>query len=335
MNKHADHGSVWIVFVDVLFNLSALLILVVFMVLSEARIAQTIAAQATQDAQRANRATSDAEQDAANARAQSGRDREARERVEAASGLTPQSIDVVIAIDGTLSMKPVLGVLETTARSVAEIGSRIAPRFRLAVVVYRSEKATRVFPLTEIAPTREGQASIGMRQFNDFLAAKTIPTRQMRDVPLGSEEGQLTGETSMSGNVEPIGDPADIEHGVRLAVKMLLRDSAASTRRVLIVAGDVGPFELGSDPKGIDADDRASEERVRGLVRTLSVGSTDARVLALFTGKTDPSLRYPVETPAFFKSLAAASNGGTYADDPSQITATVVAAMVETPKGNK
>jgi len=328
MKKPAESAIVWIAFVDVLLNLSALLVLVVFLVLSEARTAQA-------DAERAARAAVAAGEDAANARAKGAKDREALNHAKAVSGLTPQPIDVVITIDGTLSMRPVLAALETIARSVAEIGSRIAPRFRLGVVVYRSQKGTRVFPLTEIGATRDGQVSDGMRQFNDFLAAKTIPTRQMRDVPPGSEEGTVTGETTMSGNVEPIGDPADIEHGVRLAVEMLMRDSAPGTRRVLIVAGDVGPFELGSNPKDIDADDRASEERIRGLVKTLTGGSMDARVLALFTGKNDPSLRHRVESSAFFKSLAAASNGGTYADDPSQITATVVAAMVEAPKGNK
>lgn len=329
MKTPVESATVWIAFVDVLLNLSALLILVVFLVLSEARSTQA-------DAERAGRAAAAAAEDAARARAQGAIDREALNNFKAVSGLAPQPIDVVIAIDGTLSMRPVLATHETTARSVAEIGSRIAPRFRLGVVVYRSQKGTRVFPLTEIGATRDGQASNGMRQFNDFLTAKTIPTRQMRDVPPGSEEGTVTGETTMSGNVEPIGDPADIEHGVRLAVEMLLRDSATSTRRVLIVAGDVGPFELGSDPKGIDADDRASEDRIRGLFKTLTGGSMDARVLALFTGKNDPSLRYRVETSAFFKSLAAtAGKGGTYADDPSQITATVVAAMVEAPQGNK
>lgn len=231
------------------------------------------------------------------ARANTARLAAERDRVHAAArAMEPRPIAVALTIDGTNSMAPTLNEQQSATLTVAEIGSRLSPRFQLGVVVYRDAARTAVFPLTEIGPSVNGQPSPGMTALRSFLTA----------------------------HMEPIGAAADVEDGLGRAIGMLQR-VPAGTRRAVCMLGDTGPWEGGAID-AIEPQDRRSEERCVQTARAFAA-QPDTRVLTVFTGRNVTGLRHVPETVTFFKRLA--GSGGQYSEDTSHMTATVLEALLK------
>ncbi len=262
--------------------------------------------------------------DAGAARAQSERDM----AIDEANKLRPKPVDVVLVIDGTESMDPVLDELASASKSVAEIGSRLSTRFRLGIVVYRTSGSVSTFPLTEITETIDGRPSEGMRALTRFTDAKT---KRVNIVAGSNGEigGKPTGKTQMVSELEGLLSLADIESGLSAGVRMLESRRATGTRQVMIVMGDVGPWESDGEAGSISRADRQSAQRCLASARGFAQSGEDRRILAMFTGKTLQNLRHRGETVEFFRQLAAqAGSNGAYSDDTSKIAASVVDAAV-------
>lgn len=305
-------------FNDLLFNsLGVFLLLLLAMMamvglpdVSLERLAQAEEARKQSDAelaatrQAAGRAAAEQDQirkrletELASTRANAARIAIERDRAQAsASALEPKRIAVAIAIDGTNSMAPTLKEQQSGALTVAEIGSRLSPRFQLGVVVYRDAARMAVFPLTEIGPSVNGQPSPGMAALRSFLTA----------------------------HMEPIGAAADVEDGLGRAIAML-QGVPAGTRRALCMLGDTGPWEGGAIDV-IEPQDRRSEERCVQTARAFAA-QPDTRVLTVFTGRNVTGLRHVPETVTFFNRLA--GNDGKYSEDTSHMTATVLEALLK------
>ena len=323
----AESASLWIVFVDFLMGFSGLLVslLMVTILDSNARKSQLEEERAELD-KKAQRAA--AREQSIAKKHQAAMDAVAKaEAVK--KELATRPIDVVVAVDGTWSMRDRLRELETACQIIAEIGSRLSPRFRLGLVVYRDKEGTRTFGLTEITATVQGQPSAGMLAFEAFRAAKTLEAVKSRGGSGADGSGENFGEPFLVRNMAPLGGPADIAHGLQQGVELLDKSVVdIATTKLLVVVGDMGTFELGSNPDGIDAEDLRAAELVKGLMQSVRIRDPRVRVLTVFTGAGQADLRHAAESRAFFQELADVG-GGRFTDDPSQIAATLVAAMLE------
>ena len=240
----------------------------------------------------------------AQAEAAQRRAEDARERAEEAEArakrekneLEPKPCDVLIAIDTTASQAPAIDALQRAARSLSEIGARLSPRFRIGVVAYNGEGLV-TFPLTEIGATSGGNPSTGMQQLQTFLDG------------LGTVSGT-----------------ADVEGALKEALAKLDSVARSGTRQLLVLCGDVGPWESG-ELEVIESFDRESARRSVGFVRSFAERSDQNRVLALFSGQNSNAANKD-ETVVFFRDVArAAGDRGTYSDDVSQLSATLVEAL--------
>lgn len=243
---------------------------------------------------------------------------EASSRAASAEGqLEPRPLDVVLAIDGSESMEPWMEEVRSSIESMAEVCARIAPRFRLGIVVYRrSATDGTVFALQVIEQTEKGMRSEGMEDLLEFCNAKTerrtIASKYNGEVASGTT-GEVVWEPKLSGYLTPVNP----EEGLRRSIAML---DDSNARKVLVLISDVGPWEI-SDPGAISPWEEGKAKAIAGLARDFS--GTNARVLALFTGAGQSDLLHKSETEEFFRHVADAS-GGTYADDPNQIAAIVL-----------
>lgn len=236
-------------------------------------------------------------------------------RAEAAEGqLEPRPLDVVIAFDGSESMEPWMDKARTSIESMVEVCARIAPRFRLGIVVYRRD--TTLFDLQVIGGTKKGVRSDGMKAllafFNDKTERRTVVSNSVGELG-GSPTGEVQWEPKLSGYLTPV-DPVQ---GIRKAISIF---DDASARKVLVLISDVGPWEL-DDPDTISAWEGAQSGSIQQMAKDFS--NSNARVLALFTGADASNLTHKRETEKFFRRVASASNG-TYSDDPNQLAAIVL-----------
>lgn len=250
-----------------------------------------------------------AAQDRADADASNG-------RAEHAEGqLKPRPLDVVIVLDGSNSMTPWMTKVRTSIEVMAEVCARVAPRFRLGLVIYRQD--TTVFDLQVIGATDNGHRSEGMDNLlsfaNDKTESRTIMSTAVGEVG-SAPTGEIKLEPKLSGYLTTVNPYVGIQKGISMF-------GDANARKVLVIIGDVGPWEL-DDPTKISAGERATAKLIHEMARDFS--GLDTRVLALFTGADAPTLPHKQETEAFFRRLAVASSGA-YADDPNQLAAIVLA----------
>lgn len=332
--RSRDGSSV--VFNDLLFNALAVFIVLIMVLLISIGVPDVSASdlenskrEAEEQAQEVSRISEQLQEEQEQREmAERDRDRMAQEVVQARNDAKPRPIEVVLVVDGTNSMQPVLDELCTVALTVAEVGSRIAPRFRLGIIVYRDTAGTAVFPLTEIGPSHGDVRSPGMRELVKFIQAKTVKVSLVEGGD-GETGGRPSGDTRMVSKMAAVMGLADIESGVRRASAMLGASSEISARQVVVVMGDTGPWEMDGQRDSISLTDRRSGERIIDMVKTLGSSAREARMLTLFTGKNVAGLSHRAETIQFFRDLAAAKgSSGRYSDDASQILATVVEAML-------
>ena len=207
-----------------------------------------------------------------------------------AGDITTTPTDVVVIVDSTGSMSEHEDAILGSVYSIAEVGSRICPEFRIGLVFY--EGGVCRFPLTPIEPTQYGRVSRGMAQLKQFNPSCSDGT-----------------------------GGANIEAGFDAGLRML-EQANSSNRKVLVLIGDVGPWERGND--------EAIAARMREDFRRFCARSAFHQALFLFADSNNQNAR----TIAFFKGMASiAGENGMYSDDVSQIAATVIEAVIG-PKGN-
>ncbi len=212
--------------------------------------------------------------------------REALNQTNSSAGdITTTPTDVVVIVDSTGSMTEHQDAIRGSVYSIAEVGSRICPEFRIGLVFY--EGGVCRFPLTAIEPTQYGRVSRGMAQLKQF------------DPSCSDGSGG-----------------ANIEAGFNAGLQMLAQTNS-SNRKVLVLIGDVGPWERGND--------EAIAARMREDFRRFCARSAFHQALFLFADSNNQNTR----TIAFFKGMASiAGKNGMYSDDVSQIAATVIEAVI-------
>lgn len=249
---------------------------------------------------------------------------------QAASDLKPKPVDLVIAVDGTSSMGATLGSIQRNIESAAEIAARLSPRFRLGIIVYRDQRNTHVFPLTEIKPTVKGAPSDGLKQLRKFLNDRVLEVWQTQG-GRGETGGVVVGESRMVTRMEPLRALADVEYGIKTGLGMLAGQQH-DQRKVLIVAGDVGPWEIVNENRYDDAADIDSHARVIRMAQQFGLESEQNRILSIYTGSANAAdtQTFPQQAARFFKEFAAALNEkqGQYSEDAWQIASLAVEAAV-------
>ena len=251
--------------------------------------------------------------------------REAWQQIEKTANLQTIPTDVVVVVDGTASMESALKSLRSAIKSIAEVGSRIAPKFRVGVVVYRSDTTT--LPLTEVEPTRYGKVSSGMRIIKAFLHEKQ---RKVEGISrsTSAESGVGSGRTWYVSNMDAIASWANVAGGLRQGLRHL-SNSPANHRKVLILVGDTGHWEEGILER-IEPSERALAKQLCAEVRDFASTKRHFKLLTLNTGGEPGRTYNRAESAQFFKDLAAAAGeGGRYSDDTSQIAASVIEAVID------
>jgi hypothetical protein len=230
---------------------------------------------------------------------------------------------IVIVIDGTSSQEHVLPKTGTMLLDVADIGSTAGDLLQLGVVVARDGPKNDRFPLTTI---ERGENSLGMASLREFVTVRNKMVYIVNGAN-GESGGTRTGETRMVTALEPLLSHADLEGGVHEGIRML--EASAATRKILIVAGDVGTAESDGDPLSLSAQDLASADRTKIMVEGFSRENPDARIVTLFTGATDGFLRHREETISLFREIASLANArGTYMTNFDAIETIVVRAIL-------
>lgn len=250
------------------------------------------AAETERDAERRRRESAERAQaraDAARKRAERERDEaeEARARAERAkSELEPRPCDVMICFDTTKSQADELAAWQGMARTAAEIGARLSPRFRIGVVAFNGDELV-TLPLADF----EGKTK---ERFQTFLDGLEI----------------ITGA-------------ADVEGATQKAISMLDDARRPGSRQLLVMCGDVADETVVSGRVLYDAE---GAERVVRLVSTFAASSAQNRVLAIYTGNESTASRG--KSVAVFKRVAlSAAQRGTYSDDVTQLSATMIEAL--------
>lgn len=250
---------------------------------------------------------------------------------QAASNLKPKPVDLVIAVDGTSSMGATLGSIQRNIESAAEIAARLSPRFRLGLIVYRDQRNTHVFPLTEIKPTVKGSPSQGLKQLRQFLNDKVLEVWSTQG-GRGETGGVRVGSSHMVTRMEPLRALADVEYGIKTGLSMLGGGQQNEQRKVLIVAGDVGPWEIVNEDRYDDAADIDSQARLIRMAQQFGLESGQNRILSIYTGTASSSdiQAFPQQAIGFFKAFAAAvsEKQGQYSEDAWQIASLAVEAAV-------
>lgn len=245
--------------------------------------------------ERSERAASAAEARSARAEAAAERAEEARK------GLEFKPTDCVLVIDGTASMEPTLLALRTGVLTLSEIAARLTA-FRIGVVIYNGNGVS-TYSLSGITPTeggKEGAAMLALRRFMETAAV-------------------------------PVSGAADVEGGLSAALEMF-GPPRTGVRQQLVIAGDMGPWEIDGNGNEIHPDEERIARRVRESVHAFVRAGEGRSVLSLFTGKgTD--IEHRDRTTEFLKSLTTVGTRSSYSEDLSQLTAAVVASLFAQHKG--
>jgi len=255
-------------------------------------------------------------------------EKQAQQAAATEAKLKAKPIDLAIAVDGSSSMSETLNAIQTSIEFVAEVASRLAPTFRLSIVIYRDRESTQLFTLTEINSTSQGIKSAGMNKLNTWLYEKVISVRNLRGGKDGQPGGQSYGESRYEDRFNPLHSIADIQYGIKLATSQLNKKNSEETQKVLIVIGDMGPWERPNSQSAADNFGLQKQKDIFAMMKTFSSPETH-HIMTLFTGKGNHGLNHRRETIAFFKGLAKiGGERGKYSDDASQVAATVVEAVI-------
>lgn len=201
--------------------------------------------------------------------------------VQPKSIIETKSLEVVIAIDGSASMGSPLLELRNSIMSITEAVPLITPEFYLGILIFRSDNEE--LPMMQVVPEAydEGLSLGKVRVFTD----KLVPIQSITDIS------------------------SAIEHSVQMYTN-------SERRKVLLIIGDVGPYEVTSNCKEIRQEEKALAS-LRHAIKT----HPNMRVFSLYA-KEGPRKACTTESEHFFRQLAmAAGPRGAYGTDDSKILA--------------
>ncbi len=224
-----------------------------------------------------------------------------------------QSLELVIAVDGSGSMGEPLNHLKETIITLSKIMPKVSVDFRIGIVIYRYELADDVIKnsLENTYPIKQIHTDDGGVSFNDL--------RKWINKNLG----------------KPINGPAEVEDALYKAIEMLSNSPKQDSQQILMLLGDQGPYEdpeiplvdwkYGESEKGIEED---LYQRVKKWVN----GSSKKRVVSIYTGEglEPPVLELEGPTKAFFSEIAI--NGGSienYSKNPGKMLAFLLEAILK------
>lgn len=191
------------------------------------------------------------------------------------------NLELVIAVDGTNSMKTTLDKLRKTVNAVVEAIPLVTSEFYIGLVIYRDK--TESLNLTRVYPKNEDSG--------DSYNLVTTHTAKFKPSP----------------------SLVSFEQAIDEALKMFTKEPA---RKSLMILGDVGPYETG---KQINCDADKIEHRIINKMHRFAEANNGLKVYTMFTGE-ELQLNCKEQTVNFFKQLTAAgSPDSKYTDDPNKL----------------
>ncbi|RZO84157.1 MAG: VWA domain-containing protein [Oceanococcus sp.] len=218
-------------------------------------------------------------------------------------------VQLVIAVDVTGSMQRELDELAESIALLGETLPRMVNSVAVGVVAYRRDAQNRdvsaVYPLSPVRPAHQdqGRSAKNLRSWVQALRAEA------GSAPLGSALKRALAMFDVAGTF----------HG----------------QQVLMVLGDVGPFEDGWQDQSITA---ANREQARALVEQVAQWQKSGpgrRLLALFSGldeiakSSGQQQQKFLESQAFFRRLGdAVLHDEAYSENSSDMTALIFLATL-------
>ncbi len=114
--------------------------------------------------------------------------------------------------------------------------------------------------------------------------------------------------------MKPISGLANIDAAILESLSMF---SSGSSKKSLVIIGDVGPYEYSSQGKNyVNCADSVREQRLISAVKQFAAREEKFSLFTLYTGDDTPQFACPSQTQVFFTNLASLldDNGGYSAD---------------------
>ena len=287
LSPPSQSTSFYEVFSDLIFATMAIFVLVIIVLISQVRPEGIPVEQVAEIEKEFMEALEELEKEN---QEQAEKLEETQKEIEDA--IATASVELIVVVDGSGSMQPAMDELKGSIVSIAKTIPIVTSEFRLGLVVYRSELD--VFPVRRI------------------LAEDKDRGRSLQSVVRFTER------------LEPVADIASLDDGVIKALDMF---QLKSSRKSLVILGDVGPYEYEyvrptvQQPGGsvrVDCANTRREQKVISAVRKFGEQHENFRVFTLFTAGDSPG--NCKETVPFFKNLSAAlSDNGQYSADLSEL----------------
>ena len=260
-----------------------------------------------------------------------GSDASAEEGPEPKGAWHARPVTVLVCCDASSSMQPVLEKLKEALRTLAEIASRLSPKFQLGIWLHWGHSREAFFRFTEIGASADRKKHEGRKKLDAFFDDPTVTLTLVKNLP-GEQEGAPTGKTRKCSQMTVrIGHVHMADALTHAAWEVRLRP--AEERVVLIVIGDQGCHEIDKNPNTLTEAEKSERDAVLTLIGTVVSQREDARVWSLFCGKDLPATPFRAETIEFFKNIAAAAGtNGRYSDDITELSAAAIEAVFSPPK---
>lgn len=191
-----------------------------------------------------------------------------------------KELELVIAVDVTGSMTEALGDLVETIVTIGKSMPSISPKVSIGVVAYGQHEprgqALRVFTKTEIKRQAidNGQSFESLKNYMQSLSAQ--------------------------------GGIAPIDTAIMNALGMFSSEEF-SGYQILLVLGDVGPYEQSFNDLSYDSSERAIEQRIFRSLKQWNATGERKTMVSLFSGEDSHSgvdRRKYLESLRFFKQMA-------------------------------
>ena len=285
--SHSGESSFFVSFSDVLFALMTIFVFLMVIVATQLRAGGLTAEQAAeQEAKLEAKTAALAEKEKQIQQMAQAHEEEssqlqaalAKSQKELADAVATKPINLVVMIDATGSMDESIDNLKEALREIVTEVPKVTSQLKIGVIAYR-EKLDE-YPLTQVFPYAKDQ---------------------------GASANSLI---RFVNSIEPKEGWANIAGAMSEGVQWLSRVTDSKAKSVYIVVGDIGPYEMRNNTRGIAeiGDENNLVASVRGLAQAKSNLSV---VMLLPPVKSDSnSKQYETFTAAFFQNVVNAAGEG-------------------------
>ena len=287
LSPPSETTSFYEVFSDLIFATMAIFVLIIIVLIIQVRPEGVPAETVAEMEQQFAEALEELEEEN---QEQAEQLEEAQQKIEDA--IATAAVELIVIVDGSGSMQAAMNELKASIVSIAKTIPIVTSEFRLGLIIYRSRLD--VFEMQQILDENKdrGRSLNSVEQFTKRLT--------------------------------PASDVANLDDAVLQALSMF---ESPSSRKSLIVLGDVGPYEYGyrpptaQQPNGtlsLNCNDRQREQKAISAVTRFSSENENFRIFTLFTGNAQSNC--PETTEPFFRALAASlGENGQYSADLSEL----------------